>query len=211
MTVKRVWPIYRLARRSIIIGIKIKATSLNSYTNIKSSMDEIHGFFYSGKPQRHKSPTVNADLALKDPIKSSRRIVTLWRSCPEVRVIHKLKSCVLKSAFLHRLKGRVQKSMTFHKPEGRVPFIKLKKVGLHPLSDPKPRSLSKAEPRSLSKPELRPLASQSRVSLNCSEPCLSQQFRVTSLLITQSRVSTTNEGFVSFTNSVLLEFLFYHS
>ena len=73
MTVKRVWPIYRLARRSIINGIKIKATSLNSYTNIKSSVDETRDF-YSGKHQRNKSPTVNADLALKDSTKSLRQI-----------------------------------------------------------------------------------------------------------------------------------------
>jgi len=44
MTVKRLRPVYRLARRPIINGLKIKTISLNSYTNIKSSVDETRGF-----------------------------------------------------------------------------------------------------------------------------------------------------------------------
>jgi len=41
MIVKRLRPIYRLARRPIINGMKIKAISLNSYTNIKSSVEDM--------------------------------------------------------------------------------------------------------------------------------------------------------------------------
>ena len=45
------WPVYRLGKWPIINGIEIKAISLNSYTNIKSSMDETSGFLLKETPK----------------------------------------------------------------------------------------------------------------------------------------------------------------
>ena len=73
MTVKRLKPIYRQTKRLIINDIKIKAIRLNPYTNIKSITEVTRGLSLREMPT-HKSPTVNADLALKDPTRSLRRI-----------------------------------------------------------------------------------------------------------------------------------------
>jgi len=53
--------------------------------------------------------------------------------------------------------------VTFHKTEGRVPFFKLEKVELRPLSDPEPRPLSDLEPCLLSDPGSHFSIIQSRV------------------------------------------------
>jgi len=138
MSVKRLRPIYRLTRRLIINGLKIKAINLNSYRNIKSSVDETRGFLLR-EHQGHKSPTVNADLALKDPTKSLRRIacdaleVASWSPHPFTRL------------------------------GGHVPFIKLKKTKQHSLNDPERGPLRNSESHPFSNLELRLLSDPDRV------------------------------------------------
>ena len=73
MIVKRLRPIYRLGRRPIINGIKSKPSALIP-ERISNPVWMRHVDFYSGKYQRHKSLTVNTDLALKNQTKSLRQI-----------------------------------------------------------------------------------------------------------------------------------------
>ena len=87
MTVKRLWPIYMLAKRPIINGIKIKTISLNSYTNIKSNMDETRGFFAPLNP-KNTSPQLSTPTwhwKIQQNFQNGLH-VTLWRLRPEVRV-----------------------------------------------------------------------------------------------------------------------------
>ena len=64
---------YRQAIRLIINGIKIKAISLNAFTDIKSNAEVTHGLLLREAPMT-QAPTVDADLALKDPTRSLKRI-----------------------------------------------------------------------------------------------------------------------------------------
>jgi len=69
-------PIYRQAIRLTLNGIKIKAISLNSCTNIKIQSGADAWIVTSGIIEKHKSPIVNADLVFKDPTRSLR-----WAAC----------------------------------------------------------------------------------------------------------------------------------
>ena len=90
MTVKRLRPIYRLARRPIINGIIIKAISLNSYMNIKSSVDETYEFLFQGTP-RTQVPNRQRQLGIE---RSNKIFKTdcMWR----------FGGCILKSASFHK-------------------------------------------------------------------------------------------------------------
>jgi len=122
-----------------------------------------HVNFYSGKHQGHKSPTVNVDLALKDPKKSLRRIAcdALETASWSPRPFARHEGCALKSAFLHRLKGRVLSPRPF--TNLKAPFIKLKKPEPRPLSDKEPCPLNDPESHLLSDPGPRSSTFQSRI------------------------------------------------
>ena len=87
---KRLRPIYRLARRPIINGMKIKAISLNFCTNIKSSVDETRRLLLWETP---KAQVPNRQCGLR--IERSNKIFKMdcmWR----------FGGCVLKSASFHK-------------------------------------------------------------------------------------------------------------
>ena len=90
MTIKRLRPTYRLARRPIINGMKIKSISLKSCTNIKSSVDEACGLLLRETPKT-QVPNCQCHLGIERFNKISKTDC-IWR----------FESCVLKSASFHK-------------------------------------------------------------------------------------------------------------
>jgi len=86
MTVKGLWHIYRLAKWPVINDIKksflkVKINSLNSYANIKSRLGETW-IFAPGNPKDACPQPSNADLALKDPARSSHQ-----NACDDLKTV----------------------------------------------------------------------------------------------------------------------------
>ena len=102
-------PIYRQAIRLVINGIKIKVIGLKYLHEHQVQYGADTWIVTSGNIKGYKSPTVNADLTLKDPIRSLRQIAcdALEAASWSSRLFIRNEGRVPKSTFLYRLKGRV--------------------------------------------------------------------------------------------------------
>ena len=125
-------------------------------------------YFCSGKSQRHASPTVNADFASKDPVRSSR--------------LSKLHA-ILQG--LHFEVASLRKSNAVFPQQSEDVSLTIKGHILTPRLSTNRRLRSRQkieehEPASLDNPRLRPL-NNSESRLLTIQSCVFQQFKVASI------------------------------